>query len=270
MKEHKYVQRVLSEYILRTLDPHEKKSVEAHLAVCEDCATELKMVRSIMDRIVHSTNKPSEERPPEFWRSFAMNVEERIRRSEQEEVRFYPSLWDRLREIIALKGRHVVAFSSAISVVIAAFILWKSFPQSEQKLPDRPVVQQAVGVEPPSANIHQYFRKSKTLLVGLTNMKTEAGWPIDLEAERKVSRELIHEARSLKVQPMDIRSARLIGDLEKILIGLANLKDQNELSNMEMIRNGIQQENLLFKVRMAEALHDTTGYINVKNTYKEE
>jgi len=88
---------------------------------------------------------------------------------------------------------------------------------------------------------------------------------VDLSSERKVSRDLIEEARYLQSQPLDRRSERLIGDMEKILIELANMKEQNELPNVEMIRGGIHQENLLFKIRMAESLYDTTAAIQGSN-----
>jgi hypothetical protein len=105
------------------------------------------------------------------------------------------------------------------------------------------------------------------LFVGLTNMKLHDDENIDLSAERKVSRQLIHEARYLKTQPIDERSAQLIGDLEKILIELANMKEENDISNVEIIRGGIHQENLLFKIRMAESLYDSVSSTNTQPTH---
>jgi hypothetical protein len=64
----------------------------------------------------------------------------------------------------------------------------------------------------------------------------------------------VHEARYLRNQPLDARSAELVGDLEKIMIELANLEEEHDLPNVELIRTGIRRENLLFKIRMAENL----------------
>ena len=94
-------------------------------------------------------------------------------------------------------------------------------------------------------------------------MKLNENQQVDLSAERKYSRALLQEARYLKNQPMDNRSAKLIGDLEKILIQLANAKDQGDAPDVEIIRGGIHQENLLFKIRVAESVFDssrTPGY----------
>ena len=107
--------------------------------------------------------------------------------------------------------------------------------------------------------MERYLRKSKILLVGLSNMKTDAGHPLDLSAEREASRSLIKEARYLQTQDIDRRSARLISALNKILIELANLEEHNDIPGVEIIRGGINQENLLFKIRMAEAMNDSTA-----------
>jgi hypothetical protein len=48
-----------------------------------------------------------------------------------------------------------------------------------------------------------------------------------------------------------------VSDLEKILIQLENIKSQHDLPDVEIIRGGIHQENLLFKTRMAEARYDS-------------
>jgi hypothetical protein len=93
-------------------------------------------------------------------------------------------------------------------------------------------------------------------------MKHEPGRSFDLSAEREVSRDLIKEARYLREQDIDRRSARLIEDLNKILIELANLEDEHDLPDVEIIRGGIHQENLLFKIRMAELMHDSTARLD--------
>ena len=79
----------------------------------------------------------------------------------------------------------------------------------------------------------------------------------DVSVEQEKSRELIHEARYLKNQPLDPRSQRLIEDLEKILIELANMKQEGNAPNVEIIRGGLHQENLLFKIRMEEQTFNT-------------
>jgi hypothetical protein len=88
-------------------------------------------------------------------------------------------------------------------------------------------------------------------------MKTDPSVPIDVSAEQQLSRSLVHEARYLKPYMPDSRSVKLVNDMEKIFIELANLEATNDRPNVELIRGGIVEENLLFKVRMAEAMFDS-------------
>jgi hypothetical protein len=117
----------------------------------------------------------------------------------------------------------------------------------------------------PNERVSQYFRKSKTLLVGLANLRTDQDEPFDFSTERRVSRDLILEARYLKQQPIDPRSRELMNDLERILIELKNTEENNDLPNIEIIRGGIHQENLLFKIRMAEAMYDSTRFLTARD-----
>ncbi|HLX12472.1 MAG TPA: hypothetical protein VKS81_06625, partial [Bacteroidota bacterium] len=60
-------------------------------------------------------------------------------------------------------------------------------------------------------------------------------------------------------QRLDPHSAKLVGDLQKILIELANMKDQGNAPNVEIVRSGVQEENLLFKIRMEEQSYQLAG-----------
>lgn len=106
----------------------------------------------------------------------------------------------------------------------------------------------------------EYLRKSRTLLVEIANMRRGNTSAEDLNAEQQFSRVLVQEARALKQRGLDPRTARLVSNLEKIFIELANLEPTGERRNIELIRSGIVQENLLFKLRMAEASFDTARF----------
>jgi anti-sigma factor RsiW len=117
------------------------------------------------------------------------------------------------------------------------------------------------GVQYASDRVTQYFRRSKILLVGIANMQEDQDHQLDLSAERRTSKALVKEARFLRQQnDIDPRTRGLIEALNRILIELANLAESNQAPGVEIIRGGIRQENLLFKIRMAEAARDTTHY----------
>jgi len=153
------------------------------------------------------------------------------------------------------RWRTAFAIAGGFAAIAAAFLLLQGRPT-----PPRDV---EAGLAPPvpspvrvDERMTEYLRKSQTLLVGLTNKKAVPGKPVDIDAEREASRSLVTEARFIKHQSLDRRSSRLVGDLERIFIEVANAEPMMRSGDIEIIRNGIRQENLLFKVRMAQARYE--------------
>lgn len=97
-----------------------------------------------------------------------------------------------------------------------------------------------------------FFRKSRTLLVGVSNMDFTDGNTLNFEGERRMSRSLLREARYLKSGPVDIRSSKLMDEIDEIMIELANVDPPDRRRGVDMVRAGIRNKNLLFKLRMHE------------------
>ncbi len=257
MMRHRKIRLDLYEYLRGELPADESAKVEHHLAHCPRCADEADRLHRLLAGPAQSL--PEQARPPEYWARFAEGVEQRIRAAEagRNAVRrpveiFRPVFHPWRRPALAALG-------GALAVVVVAVLLWRP----AQPPPRSPVLTEAnlSGDEPraTSARMEQYLRKSKILLIGLTNARPEDGPNLDLSTEREASKQLIHEARYLESQPIDPRAARLIDRLNKILIELANMKEQGNLPDVEILRGGIHQENLLFRIRMAESYYDTTA-----------
>jgi anti-sigma factor RsiW len=268
MMKHRQVRKLLYEYLRGELDASQQSMVTRHLASCITCSQELDALKSAMDVVDAHSISPDSERPQEFWNSFAFQVEERIRQSSplrrgtNSLEAFIDTVFVMHRRSVMLLGSGVVA----VIILIAGLFLFHQSPQpQQQQLARESVAQNKPSIEPASERLHQYFRKSKVLLVGIANMHVDEEEPMDLSAERRVSRNLIQEARYLQQQPLDRRSEKLIGDLEKILIELANMKERDEAPNVEIIRGGIHQENLLFKIRMAESMYDSSQILQAMN-----
>jgi hypothetical protein len=123
---------------------------------------------------------------------------------------------------------------------------------------DEPLPADVEAVPPRSDQdaVSDYFRRSKALLVGVTNRTARGEGITDLTAERRASHELIGESRRLRGRPLDARSARVIDDMEKILIKLANVDSDNPAGDVTLVREGIARTNLLFRVRMTQAAFD--------------
>jgi hypothetical protein len=265
MNRHTEMRQLLYPYLQKELTPDEVQQVEDHVAACKECAMELTATQSALDVLPRSVKSASEERTEAFWDQFPMDVVRRIQGEDVPGKAHGSSFWEAI-ELLLVSRWKVLAPVGVALVVVGLFLLFRQPQQPLEVAHEQPVLTgQPVQVERAAERAAQYFQKSKTLLVGISNMRTVEGQPVDLTSERRVSRELVHEARYLRQQPLDVRSTQLIGDLERILIELANMEKEADLPNVEMIRSGIHRENLLFKIRMAQPLYDSTR-IAIKQT----
>lgn len=260
---HKAVRQQLYDYLHDELSPSLHNEIKHHLAFCIDCTRELQVLRSTLAEVFPATLSPADERQTTFWDAFAENVEMRIARSSPAPGKWWQTLFSYLQDIVIPQQRFMVAAGSAMAIL---GLLW--FGSNEwthrQWVNPEPPVNTGQHVENTVDPMGQYLRRSKVLLVGLSNLRTDDGRPVDLSVERTVSRELIQEARNLGEEHLDPRSVILLRDLRKILVELANMEQHSDLPNVEIIRSGIEQENLLFKIRMAEATRDSVRLIQAK------
>ncbi|MBP1658709.1 MAG: putative zinc-finger [Bacteroidetes bacterium] len=276
MNAHTETQFRLYEYLRGDLDEKDRASVESHLAECAPCRDECEEVREALGMLSPTGGQPSDALPDAFWTALLNEVDQKIAaKSDRPGVRLRFSVWQRrvsdwLTMTVVPHRRLVLGVASIAIVATSAFVTWSLLRQS----PDRPVFAESpAGAEsiepglasvsaPPETRMDSYLRKSRLLLVGVTNMPDVKGQPVDLSVERKTSRELADEARTLKQQTLDDRSLDLVNELEKIQIELANMESRNEMPTMALVRSGIERENLLFKIRMQEAIQLKVSYAN--------
>jgi hypothetical protein len=267
MSAHKQIQSQFYDYIQGGLKSDEHSIIDTHLASCTMCRCKLEELKRFIESPVFSPELPSDKLPPEYWNNFALEVEQKIRTYEIEKREYSLSLWDWLNSLFIFHKRQIIAVSSALTIVCMAITGWLLYvPTLVDEKIALPEISSSQFMEI-DQKVGEYLHKSKTLLVGISNLDLEEKSPIDVTAEKKASRNLVQEARYLKNQPLDIRSARLIGDLERIQIELATIKDDAAIPRIEMLREGIHRGNLLFKIRMAESMYEMPRLMNVNNIY---
>jgi hypothetical protein len=113
----------------------------------------------------------------------------------------------------------------------------------------------------PAASLAQrttrYLDRSKVILLALVNFdggtKDIAG--LNLPRQKEMSQALVKEASGLKG---DLKVAkerqleRLVADLELILVQIANLKAEADLSSVEIIKAGAANKDILFQISLSE------------------
>ena len=253
---HSEIQQQLYDYLLNGLDAEDRRQVALHLHSCTQCSDALNALRQTLALLPNASQQPGDERDDLFWQSLSLRIEQEIREQGHPRQNVIARRFDSLLAFLSLRPAYGIALGGSLAAIVVTMFFLRFTPGQKE-----PVA--VGGVQPIDSTsmlaryqtqqrMSRYFDKSEMLLVGIANMKTDEE-NIDLSAERNLSRSLVHEARFLKQQPMDERSAKLIRDLDKVLIELANLEEDYDLPDVELIRGGIHQENLLFKIRMAEA-----------------
>ncbi len=265
---HREVKELLYEYIRGELDAVKSRHVQEHLAHCNRCFAEYQILKEGIRIVPSRRTKPSEKLPEAFWHNFPFGVEERLqvrRRRRMLRRRF----WDEAAWFFLFRRPYAIALSTSVAMVVFAAVLWfgKISPVGTEPAGLLNVPTEAQRVD---AEVGDYLRRSKILLVGITNISAAEGQSVDLSVERDAARGLVKQARYLDQQSLDERSRQLIKALERILIELANMKQQADLPDVEIVRSGIHQENMLFKIRMAELeyenpSHQLTKMKNVTN-----
>ncbi len=255
MRRHRHIRTNLYDYIAGDLPEDLRATIDRHLATCPTCSGELDRMRQTLSLIPAPGEPASDERSVEFWSTFADRVERRLDEPAFPAYSRVPALRESFAAVLGMRWRTTTAIATAFAAVAIACVRFRAGTREEPAKPVIPATAKSEVVRT-DKTLNQYFRQSQTVLVGLENKQAAPGKPVDIDAERAVSRRLATEARFLKNQPIDSRSARLVGDLERIFIKVANSSPQDNRGDLELIRGGIRQENLLFKVRMAQARYE--------------
>jgi anti-sigma factor RsiW len=261
MTKHATIKIQLYEYIQGGLAAADQDAVAAHLSICASCAAEADELRSLIGAQERSRPDPAAALPPEFWNTLLNEVDARIA-SEVRPEPWYRRLTRWMQPGPTPQYRIAVTFAGLLIVAGSALITWTIMRHSPE--PVAPIVADAVTVDSSAVikptRLQKYLHRSRTLFVGVANMKVPADQAPDLQTEQRISRELVMEARALRQEPLDVNSARLINDLEKIQIELANMTPNDATPGVDMIRQGIESKNLLFKLRIAETVYQQVTY----------
>jgi hypothetical protein len=120
---------------------------------------------------------------------------------------------------------------------------------------------QAVSQSDSQINVSQrafdYIQRSKLIVLAISNFDSENQDPyaLDLPYQQQISRELVQEASLLKEELSGRRHRRLqelVSDLEVILLQIANLEEESDISAIELVQDGVKSRGILFKIHLAD------------------
>ncbi|MBN4056134.1 hypothetical protein JYT20_00260 [Rhodothermus sp. AH-315-K08] len=107
------------------------------------------------------------------------------------------------------------------------------------------------------ARAFSYLDRSKILLLGVVNFDPATEDPASLGSPHRsrLAQNLLQEASFLKTRLSRSDQQRLralVGELEVILLQLANLEERVDIPDIEIVRDGVDRNAILFKIDLEE------------------
>jgi hypothetical protein len=209
--------------------------VRQHLAQCPDCRSQFER----LEELLRSIGTPEVPEPPaSFEEKTWLNLRDRL-----------PQRRSGLRQWLGSPPRWALAGTVAL-LLVAAFLAGRFWPwHGGPPPPATPVAANPQRVIMFAVGGH--LERSQMLLVEIMN--ADAKTPLDLSAEQQQARDLLdanHLYRVSAQEAGDRRIAMLLDQLGRVLAEVANGPTEVSPGELQQIRDRIQSDNLLFKVRV--------------------
>ncbi len=240
MKPCKQVRRSFIEALYDELDPAAKEHFRAHMRSCIQCRKAFRKMKRAMGVM---SQRVRVEPDQQFWDGYYDRLEKRM----QQEKRIAAPQWTRW----AYRAAAVILLIG-IGVILGRLDRTPFEPVVHIK-PDAPPVVQAKLEQ----RTQDFLGRSEVLLLGLVNFNAESddAGAVDITRQKALSQDLIQEASFLKRELSDSNDGRLeklVGDLELILMQIANLEEKEDLPEIELVKNGVDRKGLLLKINLEQ------------------
>lgn len=259
MEKCKKIQQMFIEAYYQELDDKQLEVLEQHLESCSACANEFSNVTTAL-RNLKEYRQPDPGK--EYWESYWVKLSKRIEIEKAQKPSFSQWLKGFIPELkwpVPVKYRPVY---SAIALLFIGIIIGKTFFTDT----GAPIRQPATGISlseeqaaAVKAHAERYIGRAKLVLLGIVNYDAVSEGPLQTSFTRQiqVSRSLMDESAALRANlrsQNDFRLLELVSELETILLQTANLDDDFELVDIEMIQQGAERKALLFKINIGGSL----------------
>jgi len=230
------MRRLLIGLIYDDIDGKTRRVVEDHLKECRSCSTYLEQLKQLLATMdLRERYEPDET----FWEGYWDRL---VTRMERETTVPREGFLEKIKKYLIVT--HAYRWAAGLAILLIGILIGKYF--FSNKGVNREVVPDM------TLQVQKYLERSKVLLLGLMNSEPAIDQKIDLSKERRVSRALIKQASFLKENLKERRLKELIDDLENILVEIANMEDQEDLPNVEVLREGIDRRGILLKINIYE------------------
>lgn len=257
MTECQVCQALLPDVLYGQLSEDQRGDFESHLGQCEECRREYAALLSCRTEL---GKRQRPEPNPAFWEGYWDRLENRMHR---EKVLYHEAgtktsrfNWSHFRLPRWAFQAAAAAFLVVVGIVIGRAVLAPSGPGVPVTTAAQTQLSNDMALELASRT-ESYVTRSNLVLMAIVNFDTASEDPyvLDLPHKQEMSRALVQEAAWLK-QGLDSAHERrlqeLVSDLEAVLLQIANLEADEDISAIELVQTGVQGRGIFLKMHLAE------------------
>lgn len=253
MKGCRKFRQLVVEAVYDDLDKNEQAWFDNHKEECDDCAAMHESMKSTL-RVMESHERVEPE--PGFWENYWDNLAPQLSVPAQKKKE-RPSGRQWLSAL--LQPAWPVQLAGGLAMMIIGILIGRTYfsptaepPQQMSLTP--PIESTALTV---NQRADRYLERSKLLLMGVVNYDEGKDdlFALDFDRQRQMSQELVQEANLLKYElnERDQQYMRqLVGDLEMILLQIANLESEYDLPDVELVKNAVQSQGVFLRINLEQ------------------
>lgn len=224
-------------FAYRDGEPTERASIAAHLKECAACRRELERIETVFGALdAMPVPDPGEDYEERVWRRIAPRLAEK-------KARWWETLF---------VPRRLATVGGAVALAILAFVAGRMtrrpMPGGDQA--DAAKVRERVLV----VAVGEHLGRAEMMLVELENAAPQKGQQtIHISETQRRAEDLVAENRLYRQTALkegDQAMASTLDELERVLLDVANSPEEVTPAAFERIRKRIEEQGLLFKVRV--------------------
>ncbi|MFI5251218.1 MAG: zf-HC2 domain-containing protein [Bacteroidota bacterium] len=241
----------------KELNTGDRSAFENHLAACAACASAYdKMVRTLRLMNTRTQIEPDEKFMADYWQTLKPKIAQK-----KEDVHTAPTDG----KIIFFRPLPAWAYGIAAMIILALGVylgrtIFTKGPynQNQPTYSGNAEVNKNTNSAADTAidrKVNDYLDRSRVVLLGVINSPTEEPAPTNYDRQQKISRELIQQANYLKTalkKPSQEQVRQLIGDLEVVLMQLANYSNETGVPLVELVKEGVDKKSILLKINLEQ------------------
>lgn len=241
-----------------------------HLQECPECNAAFKKLSATLDVMdKRECFKPEELYWDGYWDRLVTRFD-----AQKKNISIYEKLVNKIVLPFQMIPKWAYSTAFASLLIIFSFMLGKFHNKSPNViLQNNSHIAQSASALAHKASIekqaNRYLQRSKVLMLGLINfdVDNEGTYGLNIPYQKEISQNLLNEARTLKNELHSTNQQRLrklISDLEIILLQIANLEVEHNLSSIELIKSSVEHRSILLKINLEEMkqVDDSKSVIN--------